>query len=675
MGRTVIGRTIDTRPGLAKRALAALAVMAALLLPASAPAQEFEVAPLSAEDVITYRAAFLAMNADAWDSALAAAARAEDPVLAKVLQGLYLAREDSEAPFTEVVGFIIANPEWPNLSDLRRAAERQMPGDLPPAFAAAWFADYPPLTFNAVMRYGESLSALGRDKELRELVNERWTSIRVNEGQQTEFLSRFGNLLEPGAHAARLEALLWANRQTEARRIIPMVDRGLRALAEARIRLASRRRSGVDRAVAAVPSSLADDGGLIYERVRWRRRADLTEGAVELLMDRQPENPTNLRRWWTERNILARRLFADEDYQGAYDLVADHKQREGIPFAQAEWLAGWLALRFNGRPDLALDHFRRLFDSVTTPISLARGAYWVGRSYEAMSDQANATNWYRLAALYDTTYYGQLSAGKLNQPSVAGLPVEPDIPIDVAEAFAVSEMTRIVLALDQIDEIALSDRFLRSMSRNAQDDPVRLALTTRLASEIERRHIAVRNAKRAVSIGPPLIQASYPIVELPRASPIPETALLLALIRQESEFRVDAVSRSGARGLMQLMPATARRMSSALGLPHSLRRLTADPDHNVQLGSEYLARMLDRFDGSYILAVASYNAGPTNVERWMEQWGDPRRPGIDVVDWIESIPFYETRNYVQRVLENTQVYRLRRGETPTVGTLEQDLTR
>ena len=674
MGRTVTGRTIATRPGIAKRTLALLATLVALALPATAPAQEFEVAPLSPADVVTYRAAFLAMNADAWDSALAAASQASDPVLAKVIEGLYLARDESEAPFTDVVGFIIANPDWPNISDLRRAAERQMPEDLPPAFAAAWFADYPPLTFDAVMRYAEALAALDRDERLRELVNERWTTIRVTEDQQRQFLDRFGNLLAPGAHEARLEALLWANRATEARRILPMVSRGLQALANARIRLASRRRSGVDRAVAAVPDSLADDGGLIYERVRWRRRADLTEGAVELL-DRQPENPTNLRRWWTERNILARRLFAEEDYQGAYDLVAAHKQETGIPFAQAEWLAGWLALRFNGRPDLARDHFRRLFDSVTTPISLARGAYWVGRSYEAMSDQANATNWYRLAALYDTTFYGQLSAGKLNQPSVAGLPREPDIPIETAEAFAVSELTRIVLALDQIDEQALSDRFLRSMSRGAQDDPVRLALTTQLASEIERRHIAVRNAKRAVSIGPPLIQASYPILPLPRASPVPETALLLALIRQESEFRVDAVSRSGARGLMQLMPATARRMSNALGLPHSLRRLTADPDHNIQLGSEYLARMLDRFDGSYILAVASYNAGPTNVERWMEQWGDPRRPGVDVVDWIESIPFYETRNYVQRVLENTQVYRLRRGEQPTVGTLEQDLTR
>ena len=674
MGRCAIGRTIDTRPGLAKRTLAALAVLAALVLPTAAAAQEFEIAPLSADDEVTYRAAFLAMNANAWDSALAAADAAEDPIIAKVLQGLYLAREDSEAPFTEVVGFIIANPSWPNLSDLRRAAERQMPEDLPPAFAAAWFADYPPLTFDAVMRYAEALSALGRDKQLRDLVNARWTEIRVTEDQQGAFLARFGDLLEPGAHEARLEALLWANRATEARRIIPMVDRGLQALARARIRLASRRRSGVDRAVAAVPDSLADDGGLIYERVRWRRRADFTEGAIELLA-RQPDNPTHLRRWWTERNILVRRLFAEEDYQGAYDLVAAHKQDAGIPFAQAEWLAGWLALRFNDRPDLAIGHFRRLFDSVTTPISLARGAYWVGRSYEAMADQANATNWYRLASLYDTTFYGQLSAGKLNQPSVARLPQEPDIPIDVAEAFAVAELTRIVLALDQIGEEALSDRFLRSMSRAAQDDPVRLALTTRLASEIERRHIAVRNAKRAVSIGPPLIQASYPIVDLPRASPVPETALLLALIRQESEFRVDAVSRSGARGLMQLMPATARRMSRALGLPHSLGRLTADPDHNVQLGSEYLARMLDRFDGSYILAVASYNAGPTNVERWIEQWGDPRLPGVDPIDWIESMPFYETRNYVQRVLENTQVYRLRRGEPPTRGTLERDLNR
>lgn len=674
MGLTIIGRTIAIRPGLAKHALALVVVSAALLSPAPAPAQTFETAPLSAGDAIAYRAAFLAMHGDAWDAALAAAAGASDPVLAKVLHGMNLAREEADASFTDIVGFIIANPAWPYLSNLRRAAERQMPEDLSSAFGAAWFADYPPLTFDAAMRYGEALDALGRTERLTEFVNDRWIEIRITEAQQKAFLDRFGRLLADGAHEARLEALLWANRATEARRVIPLVDRGLAALANARIRLAARRRSGVDRAVSAVPAALAGDGGLIYERVRWRRRADLTEGAIELLAQ-QPENPTNLRRWWTERNILVRRLFADGEYQGAYDLVAAHRQETGIPFAQAEWLAGWLALRFNGRPDLAQQHFRRLFDSVTTPISLARGAYWVGRSYEAMSDPTNATNWYRLASLYDTTFYGQLSAGKLNEPSVARLPTGTEVPIDVAEAFAVNEMTRIVLALDQIDEVALSDRFLRTMSRRAQDDPVQLALTTRLAVEIERRHIAVRNAKRAVSIGPPLVQASYPLLPLPLASPVPETALLLALIRQESEFRVDAVSRSGARGLMQLMPATARRMSRALGVQHSLRRLTSDPDHNVRLGSEYLARMLARFDGSYILSVASYNAGPSNVEKWIEEWGDPRDPGVDTIDWIESMPFYETRNYVQRVLENAQVYRLRRGEPPTVGSLERDLAR
>lgn len=648
--------------------------MAALLPPAPASAQVFDIAPLSASDAAVYRNAFAEMEDGDWELALTAAETADDPLLTKVLLGLNLAREEAEAPFAEIVGFIIANPNWPNLSDLRRAAERQMPEDLSPAFAAAWFADYPPLTFDAAMQYAEALETIGRDEVLKSFVNARWISIRVTSDQQRAFLNRFGDLLEAGAHEARLETLLWANRASEARRITPLVGRDLTLLAEARIRLASRRRSGVDRAVSAVPAALSSDGGLIYERARWRRRADLTEGAIEM-MALQPEQPTNLRKWWTERNILARRLFADDDYQGAYDLLADHKQEGGIAFAQAEWFAGWLALRFNGRPELALEHFRRMFDSVTTPISLARGAYWMGRSYEAMSDQTAATNWYRLASLYDTTFYGQLATGKLDQPSVVRLPPEPEVPVEVADAFVGGEMTRIVLALDQIEEEILSDRFLRSMSRGARDDPAQLALTTRLAVAIERRHIAVRNAKRAVSIGPPLIQASYPLVPLPSASSGPETALLLALIRQESEFRVDAISRSGARGLMQLMPATARRMSNALGLPHSTRRLTADADHNIRLGSEYLARMLERFDGSYIMAVASYNAGPSNVAKWVEQWGDPRGPGVDPIDWIESMPFYETRNYVQRVLENTQVYRLRRGEPPTIGTLERDLTR
>ncbi|NNG03978.1 MAG: lytic transglycosylase domain-containing protein, partial [Inquilinus sp.] len=438
-----------------------------------------------------------------------------------------------------------------------------------------WFDEFPPLTFDGILRYGDALTELDRAADLRRFAADRWTRVELSAAQQTEFLDRYGALLTDADHQARLEALLWANRARETRRLYPLLRAGQRALAEARLLLAGRSRRGVDRAVKAVPAELAEDEGLIYERVRWRRRADNTEGAIELLA-LEPAVPSRPDRWWTERNILARRLFADGDHLGAYELVHDRQGLSRSDLAEAEWLSGWLALRFIDRPDLAEGHFRRLYENVGTPISLARGAYWLGRTFETLGNRDEATLWFQAAARHDTAFYGQLAAGWLGLPSVARLPDDPPVSPEALSAFEVNDLVDIILALDQIGETVHADRFLRVLAGQS-DDPAHLALTSGLALTLERRHIAVRSAKQASARGPLLIEAGYPILELSAAAPGPDTALLLALIRQESEFRVDAISRSGARGLMQLMPATARRMSRQLGVPHSIRRLTADP--------------------------------------------------------------------------------------------------
>ncbi len=659
--------TIARRPGLAKRAAGAAVVALGLAWAAPAAAQ------LSERDVLVYQAAFEAAALGAWDAVRQMARQAGDPVLAKVLDWVNMSNDEGDAGFRDIAAFIPANPDWPDQTGLRRQAEMRMPDDLPPAEVAAWFETYPPVSVEGVLRYGRALTALGRAEEAAGLARRQWRDISVSAQGEQDYLAAFGPYLGPDDHAARLDTLLWAGRDEEARRMLPLVAPGWRALGEARLHLADRA-DGVDALVRAVPPALANDEGLVYERVRWRRRAGLTDAAIALLESDQPAVLTHPTDWWRERHILARRLFEAGEYRRAYQVVGDHRQGDGFPQSQAEWLAGWLALRFLDEPQAAFRHFQALYHGVGSPISLARGAYWSGRALEAMGQTAEAERWYRLAAEHPSAFYGQLAAGRLGLPTVPALPPDPAAAPALVAAFEQNDLVRGAVALDQVAENARADLFLRQLGRNAAS-PAEVVLVGRLAKVLDRPHIAVWAAKQVVFDRVVLYETGYPVLPLGTAADGVEPALLLALMRRESEFNTTAVSPAGALGLMQLMPATATGVAERLGVDHSAGRLIADPGHNIRLGSAYLAQMLERFGGSYVLAVAAYNAGPGRVDGWLESLGDPRTGAIDVIDWIESIPIYETRNYVQRVLEDTQVYRLRLGGSPAVGALEADLAR
>ncbi len=651
-----------------KRAALGLAICVFALVTSSAAAQS-----LTSQDAATYAAAFQAAQAGDWAGARATAAQAGDPVLVPVIIGRDLERRDGGHSFAVIADFIRQHPVWPTTDSLRRRAERAIAGGTSAGDLVAWFERYPPLTASGVIAYAGALSDQGRGQEAAALVRGRWSDMELSQRQQETLLSRFGNAFTAADHIARLDSVLWAGRDDEARRMFALVDAGHRALADARIRLANRS-SGVDTAVAAVPASLQNDEGLIYERLRWRRRADLTARAIELLPS-QPAASAHARAWWTERHILARRLFEARDYAGAYNIASAHGQTEGFPRSQAEWFSGWLALRFLGRPEAAFGHFQQLYNNVATPISLARGAYWSGRAREAAGDAAGANQWYQTAARYNTAFYGQLAAGRLGIPTFTAFPPEPAVSTQTAAAFAAEEPVQIARALAQIDEGTWADRFLLTLA-DETEDPQRLTLIGGLALELGRYWAAVRTGKKAARLGITLASASYPLISLSSADTRLEQAMALAIIRQESEFRQGAVSPAGARGLMQLMPQTAQAVAGQLGLAHSTGMLTSNPGHNIRLGSTYLADTIARFGGSYVLASAGYNAGPGRVNRWLGELGDPRSRDLDgFIDWMESIPIYETRNYAQRVMEALQVYRHRLGEPPAVGVLERDLNR
>jgi soluble lytic murein transglycosylase len=652
------------------RAVALPALLAAVL--AAAPAVHPAQAQLAERELVLYEAALEATSLGAWDAARAMAGQAGDPVLAKIVDWIDMSNEGGDAGFADIAEFIRDNPHWPDGTGLRIQAERRMPAALPAEQVVAWFTDFPPIGVEGSLRYAEALAAVGREEDAAQFVRARWHGITLSAQGEEDFLSRVGSYLTGEDHIARLDTLLWDGRDSEARRQMARVDAAHRALAEARLALANRS-AGVDAVVARVPSALQDDEGLMFERLRWRRRADLTEGALEMLA-RQPEDLTRPTLWWTERNILTRRLFEAGAYRRAYDVASSHGQTDGFPKSQAEWLSGWIALRFLDEPATALAHFQELYNSVSSPISLARGAYWSARAYEAMGNAAEAERWFRTAGEHPIAFYGQLANDRLGRPTVPALPGDPPSPLPEAAAFESAELVRAARAFHQLGEDGRAELFIRRIGLNAET-LAELALVGRLALDLGRPNLAVWAGKQRFFEGEVLFDVGYPVRSLSMADGRVDAALVHGLIRRESEFDPDAVSPAGARGLMQLMPATARAVARQAGLPYQRPRLTSDPDYNIRLGSTFLGDMLARFGGSYVLAIASYNAGPARVAGWIEEMGDPRRGDIDVIDWIESIPIYETRNYVQRVLEDVQVYRLRLGGAPTIGSLEADLAR
>ncbi len=610
---------------------------------------------LSEADRTIYTAAFEQLEARRFESARETAAKATNALPAKVIYWLDLTREKTEADFAELARFIEENPDWPRQRNLRRNAERAMPADLSDSDLLAWFEARPPVTTDGALRYAEALKRSGNDDRAAAFLREVWIEFKLTTKQEKAFLKQYGGLLRKDDHIDRLDRLLWQRSARAARRQARRIGNGYVQLAEARLLLAFRR-PGVDRAVRKVPSKLREDPGFIYDRARWRRRKGRRQGVIALLDPPRPDAP-HPEVWWPLRHWAARGALDRRDFAVAYRLASHHGFEKGLGFAEGEWLAGWIALRFVKDPKRAYDHFVQLFDGVSTPVSRARGAYWAGEAARSKGDEEQAEHWYRLAAKHISTFYGQLAGKRLGLPPATALPrpVEPQ-PED-RQDFARRELVQVVRLLGQIDRKNIQRRFLDRLRKTATTTSD-FWLTAELALEQGRPDRALRTAKEARRVGLILPDHLYPLPNLPHDDAMDRT-LLFAVIRQESQFYNEVVSGAGARGLMQLMPATAKRVARKLKIPYRRSKLTQDPAYNMRLGVAYLTQMLDRYQGSQLLALAAYNAGPRRVDRWIKRFGDPRKPGVDLIDWAERIPFGETRNYVQRILEAVPIYDLR----------------
>lgn len=631
---------------------------------------------LSDADLDLYRAAFRHAESERWDEATRVAAEPRERLPGKVMRWLDLARPQSGNTFSSIADFIRANPRWPNQTGLLRQAELTMPAETPAAEARVWFNQHPPVSAAGMTRYAEALIATGEAGKAAEIVRKFWLDNNfVNNDDELEFRRHFAGTLRPHDHLARLDRVLWDHQDGAARRMLSLVDEGHQAVALARLALAGDE-VGLDGVLRRVPDSLAGDPGLAYERLHWRRKKDNDAGALELLRSPPPElgRPAL---WWTERNILIRRVLEKRDYALAYRLAKAHGQTEGQPLAEAEFLAGWIALRYLKQPSDAFDHFHRMSRAAATPMSKARGAYWCGRAAEALGDRKQSREWYTAATKFPTMYYGQLAGVALGDEKPLALPPEPTIPAAEAADFNRRELVRVVRLLHEIDPRDNADRvglFLRRLGKDASA-PAEFALLAKLAEEVRRPDMAIFVAKQAFAAGVTLAGPGYPTLALHQTGGV-EPGLVLSLIRQESTFNTNIVSSAGAKGLMQLMPGTAQLVANKLGVRHTDARLIGDPDYNVMLGATYIGQMIDTWGGSYILAIAAYNAGPGRVHDWLSKYGDPRGAGgVEPVDWVESIPIAETRNYVQRILEALQVYRARLGQAGGDRTLKRDLRR
>ncbi len=631
---------------------------------------------LSGEQIRLGAAAFKEADKGRWEDAHRLAHRIGRPVAAKLLFWFDATRTGSALPYDRLVAFLTQNPDWPSRTLLLRRVEEAMSPGLPPATVVDWFGRHPPQTGRGYHQYARALEALGDAGRARAVVREGWATAPFSATEEAEFLDRFGRHLERADHHRRLDALLWRGREPEALRMLPKVDPGQRALATARLRLRAMG-PGVDGAFAKVPPSLANDPGLVYERVRWRRIKGRDLEARQLLAQSTSDD-IEPQRWWSERHILARRALAEGHVSEAYRLSAGHGVRDGSDLAEAEWLSGWIALRFLDDPKLAAQHFESLYRSVRFPVSLARGAYWSGRAAEALKRETAAREWYDRAAEHDTSFYGQLAKARLQPGAPLRLPAGPSpsaADIGAMEAHDLAKAARMLVAFGQRDRI---DPFVLALA-DARPAGVWKAAAASLAGDLGRPDLAVRVAKEAHRSGDLLVAQGYPSVSLPRvvngARHDLERPLVLGIIRQESAYRVDAVSPAGARGLMQLMPGTAREVARKLNLQYSQSKLTTDPQYNLTLGQAYMSEVLGSFGGSYVLSLAAYNAGPSRSRQWLAGNGDPRENLAQAIDWIEMIPFGETRNYVQRTLENLQVYRSMVSDGSGPLGIEKDLLR
>lgn len=610
------------------------------------------VGPLGAQEADPQAVAAITAAQIDWDAAFDLATQA-DPVTAEVIAWLRLRAGDAD--FAEYQAFVHAHPTWPGLDGVRKAAELQIPKGYDAAQVIAWFRDNAPQTGEGATRYAEALMTSGQIEKAHEILRTAWLDLGLTDTGFDTMIAAFGDILAP-YHLARADAMLWRSRRSDAARLLAFLPADQRALAEARIGYIA----GTNNMLPlydAVPVALREDPGFAYDRYSWRaQRGDWTD-AVQMLLERSTSRAAlgEPFRWSGWRRVLARWEMREGRAEQAYVLASRHYLDEGAAYADLEWLSGYIALTYLGDPAGALTHFEKGANAVSGPISLSRMYYWIGRAHAVMNDTDAAALAYGAAAVHQTAFYGLLAAEKLGRPLDPLLVGEP-VSWEGAPVFN-QDLVRAAFMLLAGGERGAAVTFFAELGQTLE--PSELAQVGAYLDHLDEQYYTLLLGKTAVTRGIMIPTIYYPIHDLVEMELPVERSLALSIARRESEFNETVGSPVGALGLMQVMPGTAEDVAGELGMPYSRGRLINDWRYNATLGAAYLAGLEERFGPTPVMISAGYNAGPGRPSSWIAERGDPRLREMDVIDWIEHIPFDETRNYVMRVTESIPVYEAR----------------
>ena len=617
-----------------------------------------ETKTLNNKDFEISKVVFDYVDRKQWKLALSDAQKMQDKTIYTLVNWMYLIDSQSGASFNEYFIFIKNNKDWPRINRIKYLAEHKINFDNnTPSSIIEYFTNNPPLSGFGKLRLAEALLENNQAEKSKSLVKDGFKDAELSKNDLRYFSKIFKKFLTQQDYTLRADYFAYEAKYQDLRDTIEYLNPDYQKLYNARAALFTKR--SADNLIAQVPQYLKEDPGLIYDRIKWRRKKARFDDALTLINQSASDSLERNQYLAKERLSIARDKIQDKEFKTAYEILKDHRLKEGSDYAEIEWHLGWLALSFLNQPDAALAHFLRMNAAVSYPISKARAAFWIGKTYKKLGQVNQANTWFKTGSQYGTTFYGQLSHKEIDEKKFS-----------INNSFKFSEekyeefkknnpLAKSVIVLKELNRTKYTKDILRHLGDVDQNKTAEeISMAGLLAQDIERYDFAIQIAKNASYKNLNFLEISYPKIEVPKQikdQKILDSSVILALIRQESEFDTSATSRVGAKGLMQIMPATGKLLSKVTNIDFSREKLTRDKDYNLALGSYYISDLDDLF-GSQYLAFAAYNAGPNRVEKWIKTHGDPRKKQIDAIDFIELIPFHETRNYVQRVSENINVY-------------------
>ena len=621
------------------------------------------------------RSIFKQIEKGNWSLALRKTKKINNKILSDLIYWLYLNKKKNNANFYDYQNFITQNTNFPNKPYLQYLLEHKINAELISSKKIInHFKKNKPVSSFGKLRLGEALIISGKIERGKKLIKENFIIANLTNSELSYFIKNYSEIIKLKDLVSRAEWLAWENKFNQLKSLMPYLTKEYKALYKARYLLAIRLH-GVEYAIKNVPNKYKNNQGLLYQRLQLKIKKDKIDSALNLLLKAKSDKKNFNRpdKFWKPTSIIIRRLVYKKKYLAAYKIASKHHLNKGSNYSEAEWLSGWIALSFLNNPELAIKHFLNLAENAYDPKNRSRAAYWCAKTYETLGQQSLAERWYVKGSAYPTAYYGQLSFEKIFPNKKISFPKLPIISNKTKNDFDNNQWVKAVKILKAINRAKYSKDILIYLSK-MNNNPENEFLSTKLAIDIGQKNYAIKISKKASKQKRYYLNFNYPIIDVPKIvanKKMPPAELILAVIRQESEFNVTAKSHKGALGIMQIMPDTARDVSRKTKISYNLGKISRNQQYNIRLGSYYLAMMLERYKKSFPLALAAYNAGHKRVDRWLDINGDPRKNKIDFEEWIELIPYKETRDYVQKVLENLIVYKyLIKGENIDINFFE-----